>query len=334
MPTEGFTIKKSHIFCGCGCLSSVGFFIFLAYVIATMQMQSAIGGVCERVAGSVDYQCKVVQAEQRDATCDQSCKQDFSDALSGAGSAPGIFGVGEWTSESEPGIPIDDDEDSADFWQAIVRPGNNCELKFTKDNLYKAAVECGCERSPLKLMMQGQTVSMLVEGCNIVTWEGGTPWLATSEISVPCLYLPASGSIKPELAVGASRDREVNRCQVGTDRFATGGHYFVIYMPICILWCWCALISCVGFGDQLYQARRRIKGKFAGGSSGAAREEAPSAAVMAAQEWAQSQAYGSPAAEEQHWQGYDQQGHEQQGYDQQGYNEPAAGYDQQQYNQA
>eukprot|EP00929_Paragymnodinium_shiwhaense_P008267 TRINITY_DN112215_c0_g1_i1.p1 TRINITY_DN112215_c0_g1~~TRINITY_DN112215_c0_g1_i1.p1 ORF type:complete len:341 (+),score=78.02 TRINITY_DN112215_c0_g1_i1:87-1109(+) len=340
MAVEGFTVKKKHIFLSCASISTIGFVIFLIFVIATAQMHGAISGICNRMDSSMDMQCRVSPMEKSTAasvTCDASCKQDWSSALGGAGSAPGIYGVGEW---SEQGIPKEDD-DSVHKWEALVRPGTPCTLNLHSDNLWKAAVNCGCERNALRVLMQGPQGHTYEEGCTIVTWDGGDAWLTAGEVSVPCLYIPSDSSIKPEIAVGFDKETEIQRCNFGLDRFSTGGHYFVIYMPCMILWCWCGLISCVGYGDQLYQARRRLTDKKSLNYSGGAAQEEPSAAVMAAQEWAQTQAYGAPHDPSWQQQGYDQQGYDQQqgGYDQSGYDQTAydqSGYNQQegQYNQA
>eukprot|EP00929_Paragymnodinium_shiwhaense_P008869 TRINITY_DN112841_c0_g1_i1.p1 TRINITY_DN112841_c0_g1~~TRINITY_DN112841_c0_g1_i1.p1 ORF type:complete len:335 (-),score=78.58 TRINITY_DN112841_c0_g1_i1:267-1271(-) len=329
MPTEGFTIKKSTVFCSCACVSLIMFFVFMAMVICTSQMHGAVTSICKRYDNAIDLQCKVRlstdQAANAKASCDESCKHDWGSVIGGSGGAPGFFGAGAWTEDGdEVGIPMDDDVETQNRWMTLVRPSDSCELVPQKDNLWSNIISCGCGKTEVQILTQVVAgKEKIVPGCTVVSWEGGEAWVPAGEVSIRCMYIPAMDGLKAEVSVDMAVVEEKEKCTYGSDRFGAGGHYFVIYMPVCVLWCWCGVVSAVGFADQKYQAFAKFKGKKAGGGGSMnTHTEEPSAAVMAAQEWAMQQqaveggvsyeqdatAYGNPADHGYNQQSYDQQG--------------------------
>jgi hypothetical protein len=296
MAEGGITVKKTWVFAACACVSFIMFIVFMVLVICTLQMHGVVQEVCKRMDDSTDLMCRVQglgEAMSRRVQCDQTCKHDWTSLTGGAGGAPGAFGVGAWQDEDDAGVPIPKGDSSSD-WQSIVRTGTKCQLTEAQDIVWQAQVDCVCDSTKVQVMLKAKEGTASVEGCcTVVTWEGGAPYIPSSDVTLPCLYIPKTGTLRNELSIETTKTAEINRCQHADERFNSGGHYFVIYMPICILWCWCAIVSVIGYIDQKYQAFRRFRNKNSKGDKmgyEGYNPEEPSAAVMAAQQWAQDQA--------------------------------------------
>eukprot|EP00929_Paragymnodinium_shiwhaense_P011016 TRINITY_DN11622_c0_g1_i3.p1 TRINITY_DN11622_c0_g1~~TRINITY_DN11622_c0_g1_i3.p1 ORF type:complete len:247 (+),score=32.43 TRINITY_DN11622_c0_g1_i3:243-983(+) len=165
--------------------------------------------------------------------------------FAGLHAAPHYFGVSEWMNSYKPGVPRSE-EDTSEDWESILQPGDSCYLRPGQAG---SVLDCPCSEASIKITLDVPAdTATYAEGCTVVTWPESTAVIADSAdngfAKVPCLYIPAGGGLQAELAILTTKEREAERCAYGVYRFSSMGHYFLIYLPLCLVLCWCSLISC------------------------------------------------------------------------------------------